>query len=370
MGLLNFIKAKKNIKSWSENSIVIFSEGNVYNTTNKPVIDELIKEIDVLYITIDKDDELLLFNHEKFHPVYLEFDFWGQTLMATIKGKLIITTTPSLNVLALKKSPYMMHYMYIMHAPVDIHSYQKNSFDYFDSIICIGEFQKISLSILEEKRKLHCKEKVVLGLPYADLYSREMAQYKTETCDSVLIAPSWGDNNFLNYIDYNIFEILLKSGRKVIYRPHPMSFKYEPKQISDIEQQYMGNDNFSIDKNVRGIKSFYKSNIMISAISGVIIDYIMCKPSHVIIIDIPERKCENLELNDLTTPSWENQLFNDIGLIVRNENEFKKSLEHLSQISIDKIESYRSNIVNYACASDKIAQYIIEKYKIIYGSYL
>lgn len=370
MGLLNFIKAKKNIKSWSENSIVIFSEGNIYNTTNKPVIDELIKVIDVLYITIDKDDELLLFNHEKFHPVYLEFDFWGQTLMATIKGKLIITTTPSLNVLALKKSPYMMHYMYIMHAPVDIHSYQKNSFDYFDSIICIGEFQKISLSILEEKRKLHCKEKVVLGLPYADLYSREMAQYKTETCDSVLIAPSWGDNNFLNYIDYNIFEILLKSGRKVIYRPHPMSFKYEPKQISDIEQQYMGNDNFSIDKNVRGIKSFYKSNIMISAISGVIIDYIMCKPSHVIIIDIPERKCENLELNDLTTPSWENQLFNDIGLIVRNENEFKKSLEHLSQISIDKIESYRSNIVNYACASDKIAQYIIEKYKIIYGSYL
>lgn len=365
MSLLNFFKAKKVIKNWSEKSVVIFSEGKIYYTTNKPVIDELIKEIDVLYITIDKDDELLLFNHEKFHPVYLEFDFWGQLLMATIKGRLLITTTPSLNVLALKKSPNMKHYMYIMHAPVDIHSYQKNSFDYFDSIVCIGEFQKNNLLILEEKRKLHCKEKVVLGLPYADLYSKEMAQYKTEKSDSVLIAPSWGDNNFLNYIDYDIFDILLKSGRKVIYRPHPMSFKYEPKQISDIEQQYMDNDNFSIDKNVSGIKSFYKSNIMISAISGVIIDYIMCKPSHVIIIDIPERKCENLELNYLTTSSWENQLFNDICLIVKNENEFKTSLEHLSQISIDKIETYRSNIVNYACASDKIAQYIIEKYKTI-----
>ena len=365
MGLLNFIKAKKVIKNWSEKSIVIFSEGKIYYTTNKPVIDELIKDIDVLYITIEKDDELLLFNYAKFHPVYLEFDFWGQLLMATIKGKLFITTTPSLNILALRKSLNMKHYMYIMHAPVDIHSYQKNSFDYFDSIVCIGEFQKNNLLILEEKRKLHCKEKVVLGLPYADLYSKEMAQYKTEKSDSVLIAPSWGDNNFLNYIDYDIFDILLKSGRKVIYRPHPMSFKYEPKQISDIEQQYMDNDNFSIDKNVSGIKSFYKSNIMISAISGVIIDYIMCKPSHVIIIDIPERKCENLELNYLTTSSWENQLFNDICLIVKNENEFKTSLEHLSQISIDKIESYRSNIVNYACASDKIAQYIIEKYKTI-----
>ena len=56
MGLFNFLKAKKIIKNWSENSIVIFSEGNVYNTTNKPVIDELIKDIDVLYITIDKDE--------------------------------------------------------------------------------------------------------------------------------------------------------------------------------------------------------------------------------------------------------------------------------------------------------------------------
>lgn len=365
MGLLNFLKAKKVIKSWSEKSIVIFSEGNIYHTTNKPVIDELIKEIDVLYITIEKNDELLVFNHEKFHPVYLEFDFWGQTLMAVIKGKLLITTTPSLNILALKKSPYMMHYIYVMHAPVDIHSYQKNSFDYFDSIICIGEFQKISLSILEEKRKLHCKEKVVLGLPYADLYNREMAQYKTKKNDSVLIAPSWGDNNFLNYIGYDIFEILLNSGKKIIYRPHPMSFKYEPKQISDIEQKYRNNNNFSLDKNISGIKSFYESNIMISAISGVIIDYIMCKPSHVIIIDIPERKCENLELHDLTTQSWENQLFNDICLVVKNESEFKESLEQLSSISIDKIESYRNSIVNYANTSDKIAQYIIEKYNTI-----
>lgn len=365
MSLLNFFKAKKVIKSWSEKSVVIFSEGKIYYTTNKPVIDELIKEIDVLYITIEENDELLSFKHEKFHPVYLEFDFWGQFLMATIKGKLFITTTPSLNVLALKKSANMLHYMYIMHAPVDIHSYQKNSFDCFDSIVCIGEFQKISLSLLEEKRKLQCKEKVVLGLPYADLYNNEIAQYKAEKSDNVLIAPSWGDNNFLNYIDYDIFDILLKSGKKVIYRPHPMSFKYEPNQISSIEQKYMGNDSFSIDKNISGIKSFCKSNIMISAVSGVIIDYIMCKPSHVIIVDIPERKYENLELHDLTNQSWENQLFNDICLVVKNENEFQKSLEQLSQISIEKIESYRNDIVNYGCASDKIAQYIIEKYKTI-----
>ena len=43
MSLFNFFKAKKIIKNWSEKSIVIFSEGNIYNTTNKPVIDELIK---------------------------------------------------------------------------------------------------------------------------------------------------------------------------------------------------------------------------------------------------------------------------------------------------------------------------------------
>ena len=97
MGLINFIRSNKYIKKYNTNSIIIFSEGNIYYTTNKPIIDELIKKIDVLYITIDKDDKLLTYNNDRFHSIYIEFDFWGQLLMATIQGRLLITTTPSLH---------------------------------------------------------------------------------------------------------------------------------------------------------------------------------------------------------------------------------------------------------------------------------
>ncbi len=358
MGLFNFIKAKKIIKQYAGNSIIMFSEGKIYYTTNKPVIDEIIKEKHILYITIDENDELLDFQHSNFHSVYLDFDFWGQLLMATIKGRLLITTTPSINVLSLKKSPNLKHYSYFMHAPVDIHSYQKNSFDYYDSIVCVGEFQKDNLIILEEKRKLNKKEKVVLGFPYADLYMKEAEKYHQEK-NTVLIAPSWGDNSFLNYIDYDIFEVILNSGYNIIYRPHPMSYKYEPEKIENIINKYSSNKSFLLDKNISGIKSMKTASIMVSAISGVIIDYMLFSSGSVIKINIPEYKQDNLESLDLNTKSWESKVYDNLCISITNKQELENILKNTKDIDYEEINKYKKDIANLGSASKEIASYYI-----------
>ena len=127
MGLFTILNTKKTIKKYSSNSIVIFSEDDIYYTTNKPIIDELINMVNVLYITIDKNDKLLEFKHEKFHPIFLEFSFFGKLVLGALKGKLFVTTTPSLNIIPLMKSPFMQQYIYIMHSPTDIHYYQRYS---------------------------------------------------------------------------------------------------------------------------------------------------------------------------------------------------------------------------------------------------
>lgn len=366
MGLFNFLKANKYIKQYSLNSIIIFSEGNIYNTTNQTVINELIKEIDVLYITIDKEDKLLSFNHNKFHPVYLEFDFWGQFLMATLKGRLLITTTPSLNVLALKKSPNIQHYSCFMHAPVDIHYYQKNSFDFFDSIVCAGEYQVDTLKKLEEKRGTPVKEKIALGVPYLDKYYNEYQNNNSIQEHFVLISPSWGANNFLNKINYDVFKKVFSYGYNIIFRPHPMSLKYEKELIDKILALYGNGFNglkFIFDNAPSGIESMKKSEFMISATSGVIIDYILIAEKQVIIMNEGQHDISNLEKSDIDTIPWEDKLINDTCAVINSEEEFDSFFETYSQNNSKlNILQYKNNISNLGDASKKIASYYINKF--------
>lgn len=363
MSITNFFKTKKHIQKYLQNSIIMFSEGNIYYTTNQPIINELIKEVDVLYITIDKDDDLLTYNHTNFHPVYLDFDFWGQFLMATIQCKLIITTTPGLGILSLKKSKSVTHYSYYMHAPVDIHYYQKNSFDYYDSIVCISEFQKESLNLIEKKRNTPIKQKEVLGLSYSDYYINELKKYNKQD-KTVLIAPSWGDNNFINYIDYDIFAAILDAGFNIIYRPHPMSFKYENEKVTKIINTYINDNRFTLDREKNGLKSMQESTVLVSAISGIIIDYLLFCSPNVLLIDIPNHHENNLEVTDLNTTAWENNLFNNMCIKVNSQNALIEALNN-SIHKDNNIQSCKDQIVNLGNASSKIASFYIELYKTI-----
>lgn len=366
MGFLNRIKANKVIKNWSEKSIVIFSEGNIYNTTNKPVIDELIKEIDILYVTIDKEDVLLSFNHERFHPVYLEFDFWGQLLMATIKGKLLITTTPSLNILALKKSPNMKYYSYFMHSPTDLHYYQKHSFDFFDGVVCIGEFQVSSIRELENKRKTVVKEITIIGLPYYDVYINE-AIIVDKDDKTVLIAPSWGSNNFLNYINYDLFEIVYNLGYNIIYRPHPMSFKYEQESIKNIIKKYENGYNgltFELDRCQSPVKSIIKASAIISAHSGMVIDYLVLSKGILLYYDI-ERKTDNLEHIDMVSKPWDEQIIDKNAFKIHNKEDLEICLNQLQKNG--SMTSRITDIINVGCSTRKIADFYINKYKELRG---
>lgn len=358
---LNFIKAIKFINKYNKNSIILLSEGNTYYTTNKPIIDELIKEIDVLYITFEKNDNFFSYNHKRLHVIQLDYDFWGRLLLAMIKGNLLITTTPSINVLSLKKSPNIKHYSYFMHAPVDIHSYQKNSFDYFDSIICVGNFQQISLEYLENKRNLNTKEKVILGLPYADIYTKDNMQYDNKK--TVLIAPSWGNNNFLNYINYDIFNTVLKAGYKIIYRPHPMSLIEEKEQVNNIINKYNNNIYFTYNNDINNIRAIRSSSILISSISGIILDYILFHTANVLLINIPNYQNNNLESYDLPHNSWEHTVYNDICIKINSEDELISNLHIEHNINQSIIEKYKNEIINFGNSAIEISKFLLKKYR-------
>lgn len=374
MGLINYIKTGRYIKQYAEKSVVIFSEGRIYYTTNKPVIDELIKEIDVLYITIEENDELLSFEHERFHPVYLDFDFWGQLLMATIKGKVLATTTYSLDVLALKKSKFMKHYSCLLHSCCDIHAAQKYSFDYFDSVICFGEFQKIPLKLLEKKRNMPVKEKPVLGLPFYDIYYKEFNHAVSNNSAGnnrkyVLVAPSWGVNNFFNYIDFDIFEIIFEAGYDIIYRPHPMTLRLEQDLYNRIVKKYANGYKdkvFIVDTEKSSHASVTKSVCAVSAVSGFMYDYIIFAQKPLIYFDISKRDISKLDECDLQELEfWDTKMLKEVGYKVSTKedifNFFNNQLKNDNKNELRN--TFRTDIVNLGDASKYIAEYLINKMK-------
>lgn len=361
MGLFTILNAKKTIKKYSSNSIVIFSEGDIYYTTNKPIIDELINMVNVLYITIDKNDKLLGFKHEKFHPIFLEFSFFGKLVLGALKGKLFVTTTPSLNIIPLMKSPFMQQYIYIMHSPTDIHYYQRYSFDYYDSIVCCGDYQINTLNYLEEMRNTQIKEKISLGLPYYDLYMKEALNCACDSENTILIAPSWGDNNFLKYIYYDLFEVVFKAGFNIIYRPHPTSIKHEFKDVKNIINKYQnGYDGlkFTFDKNLSPVSSIMQSTGLISAHSGMVIDYLVLKNGSILYYNI-SRDINNLENIDVNSKPWDESIIEERAYIITSKEALEKDLLTIKQNQ--SINKKIDDIKNIGTTAKKIADYLYNK---------
>lgn len=366
MGFFNMLKARKVINEYSHKAITLFSEGAIYYTTNIPVIDEIIKTTPLLYITIDKNDKLLNDKRENFIPVFLEFDFFGQLFLATFSAKLVISTTPSLQVLALKKSPNVKHYSNFMHAITDAFYYQKGSFDYFDSIAMPGAHMEPSLRELEEARGLKRKELISLGTPYFDIYQKEFDSLTDISQGNyVLVAPSWGENNFLNHIDYDIFEILFQHGYNIIFRPHPMSFKYEPKLIEDILEKYNEGRNsltFEVDREPSSIRSIKRSSFMVSFMSGIIFDFLFFAKAPVIIINMDEKRDMNkFEACDLKGKPWRNKPFKELCYLVDSKDSFIKALEDKKMFKVEDIDKYKNQVVNFGCAGKALATYYINK---------
>ena len=235
---VSFFTGKKNFKDCNfEGKLVFFNEGKNYWNCFKPVLDEMIKEKQpFVYLTCDKDDPGLKMNYEGAELIYLGSFQEAIFSLNKLKAKVCVMTTPQLEILMLKRSKDVEHYVNLMHSPSDIHDYKKFAFDYFDSVLCTSSFQIEELRYLEELRKTRVKELFETGCTYYQGRREHVKEIKNES-PVILLAPTWGAKGFLLYVN-KMLEILLKLNFKVIFRPHPQSFISEKETIKNIENKY------------------------------------------------------------------------------------------------------------------------------------
>jgi CDP-glycerol glycerophosphotransferase (TagB/SpsB family) len=225
-----------------------------------------------------------------------------------LKAKFVGMTTPQLDVMMIRRSKKVQHYGHIVHAPIDVFTYRKFAFDYFDSVFCSGPHQIEGITKLEEKRNTQKKLLLETGLTYYDVMVEDIKQLPVpdKTKPIVLVAPTWKEYSIINRFGVRFFESLLKeSTYDVILRPHPQSYVSFPKLMEEIEQRFKDEPRFAIDRNQLGTESMAKSDMMISDLSGVFWDYAFLYSKPVLLLKTEFDNIEGFEGSELDHTMWE-----------------------------------------------------------------
>ncbi|MCM1010163.1 MAG: hypothetical protein NC390_04715 [Fusobacterium sp.] len=155
---------------------VIYSEGTRYFPVFKPVIDEFERrKIPLVYLTSSEDDPFFGENYEYVTGEYIGTGNSAYFKLAFLRADVCLMTTPQLDVLQLKRSKFVKHYSHIFHSVGFSMDYHLFGVDYFDSVLCDGEFQIPLIREIENKRNLPAKELPVVGSTYMDFFASKLA---------------------------------------------------------------------------------------------------------------------------------------------------------------------------------------------------
>lgn len=368
--LFSIVTGKKlNVKDRGAD-IVLYSEGAQYWNTFKPVIDALSElGTPVTYWTSDKYDPGLNHISDTMTAKFIGKGNKAYSRLNMMHAEVCITTTPGLDVLQIKRSKGVRHYVHLVHAPTT-GTYKLYSFDYFDSVMCSGQHQIDAIRELERKRNSNAKVLWQTGCTYMDVLANQIDD-KATTVDetsktkTVLVAPSWGKNGLLTQFGESLLSILLDSGFDVILRPHPNSLIVEKELLEELKNSLQKHERLIWDSNPNGFDSLNKADILISDFSGIVFDFAFAFGKPVITVDF-EVQLSGLDANDLANGLWELSMLDLLGKSVS-----KKDLHNLPSIVHDLTESKSLNsnslrnlrdnsIFNYGDAGNIAANQILE----------
>lgn len=309
-----------------KNAIVFHSEGRQYWNTFKPVLEALDgMGVKAAYLTSGEDDPGLTHPFSHVTARYIGTGNRAFAAMNTLEACVCVTTTPGLDVLQIKRSPGVAHYIHLVHAPTDMAVYRLYSFDWFDSIMCSGPHQERSILYLEQLRKTPEKILFRTGCPYMDVLAEELEQaprFEKTVQDSavtrVLVAPTWGANGLLRRFGMDLLGPMAKAGLAVTIRPHPQSRVSEPGLLSAFAKALAPYPNVTWNDATSPFPAMTVSDVLISDLSGIVFDYafILERPVITIAMDVDAR---GMEAGDLPYPAWELTKLPELGAHIRPE---------------------------------------------------
>lgn len=328
------LKEINEIKDASQN-IVFYAESSSDWNHYSRIINELIDtfNIKIYYVTSDHTDQILSKKNKNIYSYYIGYDNARSVFFQTLQFKVFVTTTPDLGKFNFVRSSFDVHYVFIFSSLISSHmGYMHDSFDNFDSILCLGPHQYSELKTIERHYGLKSKDIVKCGYGHLeniiDNFKSEIHKLTLkENQAHVVIAPTYGQNSLLEIdngeLCCNLIAILAEAKIAVTLRPHWMTVNNNPNLIAKIIKRHKKFSNFNLEKNLTSINSLFDSDVLISDLSGVALEYFFAFQKPVIYIDVPVRY-RNSDFNAINTPAFEVEMRPKTGEIV--------DIDHLSTL--------------------------------------
>ena len=369
---LKFIISGGKIQKINSSKIpcVIFTEDKRYWNIFKPICDEFEKrKAPVVCWTACPDDPVLT---EKYSFVKAEFIGEGNKAYARLNmmnAKVVLTSTPSLDVYQWKRSKNVDWYVHIPHSVDELLGYKMFGMDFFDAVLLSGEFQKKYIRALEQMRNTKEKELVVVGSTYLDTMVAKAAALKQVKKDrtSVLLAPSWGAKAILTKYGEKLIEALIDTGFDITIRPHPQSYISEKNILEPLQKKYPDSEHLHWNRDNDNFNILASSDILITDFSAITLDYALVFERPVICAASPEDKAP-YDAAWFDGPVWRLQIVPEIGYWLDEKDfpELKQIIEEAITGSEfgDNIRRIKDEAwQNRGNAAEAVVDYLIEKEK-------
>lgn len=362
----------KRFEKFQNKQIVFYSEGNGFYKYFQNVIELILKKTDIIihYITSDPEDEVFKLQNDNFQVYYI-----GENklivLMMKMDADMVVMTMPDLQKYHIKRSMVRndVEYVYMDHGIGSINlMLRKHALDYFDTIFASNEI--VYREIREQERVYGLKEKNVIKYGFG-LIDNMIAAYEKQPCQTndsktILIAPSWQEDNILDLCIDEILQQLLGRGYHVILRPHPQYVRHFKEKLNMLKNRYVQYMDFTLQMDFSSNDTVFNADILMTDWSGIAYEYSFTTLKPALFINTP-MKVMNPDYQEIPVTPFDIEIRNQMGISVElNQLDTiglaVEKLLHEESYSKDKMmemrEKYLYNISNSAAVG---AKYIIDR---------
>ncbi|MFR0800968.1 MAG: membrane protein insertase YidC [Suilimivivens sp.] len=322
-------KDYKRFLKFENKQLVFYSEKNGFYKYFKDIIEIILHKTDIIihYITSDPADEVFKLQSDNFQVYYI-----GEkkliVLMMKMDADMVVMTMPDLQKYHIKRSMVRddIEYVYIDHGIGSINlMLRKHALDYFDTVFASNDISYWELKEQEKQYGLTPRNIVKYGFCLIDNMIREYESQPVieNEVKTILIAPSWQEDNLLDLCIDQILDQLLGKGYHIIVRPHPQYVRHCYEKLELLKQQYAQYDDFTLQTDFSSNDTVFNADILMTDWSGIAYEYSFTTLKPSLFIDTP-MKVMNPDYKEIDVVPFDIEIRNQIGLSV--------SVDHLEEL--------------------------------------